>query len=180
MVYRYKRKRKERVLKISIVLLVILVLVFSYVLFFPQAKKLDFSTLPELSTIGYKKVEIDAGVSEGRGMVTLTADCYQVIAYTETAQAESIANGLAGRIDFRPNAHDLVKSMFDSLDIEVVMVKVVGITNNTFIGKVILRQGNKILSLDSRPSDGTALAVRTGSPVYMKESLLEEYGRKVC
>jgi bifunctional DNase/RNase len=60
------------------------------------------------------------------------------------------------------------------------MVKIVEIRNNTFIGRLILQQGNKVVSLDSRPSDGIAIAVRTGSPVYIKESLMKEQGKYIC
>lgn len=177
MVYRYRyRKNKEKIL---IVLIVILLGISAYVLISSRVELADISALPELSTLGYSQVSISADVVENRGVITLTGDCYQVTAYTEVTQAESIADGLAGRIGFRPNTHDLMKSMFDGLGIQVIMVKIVEIRNNTYIGKLILRQGNRVLSLDSRPSDGTALAVRTNSPIYMKEDLLKA-GKYIC
>jgi bifunctional DNase/RNase len=60
------------------------------------------------------------------------------------------------------------------------MVKITEVKNNTFFGKLILRQNGKILSLDSRPSDATAIAVRTNSPIYVKTELLKEFGKKIC
>jgi bifunctional DNase/RNase len=176
--YRYK-KNKEKILTAIIIFLLILIGTLAYFLISPQVELANISALPELSTFGYSQVSISADVVGDRGVITLTGDCYQVTAYTEVTQAESIANGLAGRIGFRPNAHDLMKSIFDSLGIQVVMVKIVEIRNNTYIGKLILRQGNRVLSLDSRPSDGTALAVRTNSPIYMKEDLLKA-GKYIC
>ncbi len=193
MAYRYKYKKREKE-KILIVLLIILLGISIYFLItsniveyfirvLPQAvieKLPDITALPELSTFGYVQIEVDARISEDRGIITLTGNCYQVTAVTEVTQAESIINGLAGRIDFRPNTHDLMESAFDNFGIKLVMVKIVDVKNNTFIGKLILRQGNRVLSLDSRPSDGTALAVRTGSPIYMKEDLLKTYGKNIC
>lgn len=177
MSYRYRyRKNKEKIL---IVLILFLLGILVYLLISSRVELSDISVLPELSTFGYVQVSVDAEVVEDRGIVTLTGGCYQVTAYTEASQAESIASGLAGRIGFRPNTHDLIKSTFDSLGIEVIMVKIVEVRNNTYIGRLILRQGNKVLSLDCRPSDGTALAVRTNAPIYMKEELLKA-GKYVC
>ena len=60
------------------------------------------------------------------------------------------------------------------------MVKIVDLKENNYIGKLIIQQGNKVLSLDSRPSDGIALVVRTNSTIYFKESLLKEMGKYIC
>jgi hypothetical protein len=147
----------------------------------PFAKLADYlSLIPELSTTGYVQVNISAGIEDGKGLVFLTSGCYQIIANTDEWQAQSIANGLEGYVGFRPGTHDLVKDAMEQLDIEVVMVKVTEVRNSTFFGRLILRQGNRILSLDARPSDATAIAVRMGAPVYVNEKLMEEYGEKVC
>jgi len=177
----YKRRYRKNKQKILIILVVIILLgISTYFLISWIGQVPNIFTLPELSTTDYVLVGIEATVSEDRGVITLTGDCYQVTAVTEVEQAESIADGLAGKIGIRPNTHDLIKSMFDGLGIEVVMVKIVEVRNNTYIGRLILKQGNKVLSIDSRPSDGTAIAVRTGSPIYMKEDLLKTYGEYIC
>jgi bifunctional DNase/RNase len=171
------KKRKISNIWIFLIFLSLLLII----LFFrsePEKSVLIF--FPEISTFGYEKVKVDAAVVGEEGIITLTSDCYQITAYTEASQAESIKNGLEGKIAFRPNAHDLVKAAFDSLGIEVLMLKVTELKNNTFYGKLILKQGNKILSLDVRPSDGTAIAVRKNAPIYVKEDLLKEVGRKIC
>lgn len=138
------------------------------------------TALPELLTTGYTEVAVDAGVAEGVGVVTLTAGCKQIIAHTEQTQAESIAAGLAGYVGMRPNTHDLIKDAFQNLGIEVIMVKITEMRNSTFIGRLLLREGNKVVSLDARPSDGTAIAVRIGAPIYINDSLLEEQGKSIC
>jgi bifunctional DNase/RNase len=140
----------------------------------------EFVTLPELSTAGYMKVNVDAAATGGIGIITLNSGCYQLIANTEIEQAESVFNGLAKKINVRPNTHDLMKDVLDNFGIEVLMVRIDDLKNNTFISSLILKEGNKIVSLDSRPSDAIALAVRTDSPIYIKEDLMKKNGEYIC
>ena len=140
----------------------------------------DMSEIPDLSTEGYVEVRPEAAVSAAGGLVALSGGCYRVVANTDVTQATSIINGIENIVSVRPNAHDLVKEIFDTMDIQLVMVKVVDIQENNYIGTVVVRQGDKILSLDSRPSDGIAIAVRTNSTIYFNESLLKERGEKIC
>lgn len=178
--YRYRNNREKLLFVLVIISLTISVfaLISSQKLNLPSFP--EIFSLPELSTLGYVKVKADAAVMGNQGVVSLSSECYQLTANTEAAQAESILKGIAGRIEFRPNTHDLMKDVLNSFGIEVVMVKVVELKNNTFFGRIVLKQGDKIVSLDSRPSDGIALAVRTNSSIYVKEDLLKSHGKKIC
>lgn len=199
MAYEYKwKKRKRRKLEIKkfrladkkraiiVGIFLVFVLFAVYMLLqriFYVAPGLDyFSLIPELSIAEYVEVKIDAYVDEetGLGVVTLTGDCYSVIATTDEVQANSIANGLIGYIGPRPGTHDLIKDALDQLGVGVVMVKVTEVRDDTFIGRLVLRKGNRIISLDARPSDATAIAVRVGAPVYVKNELMESYGENIC
>ncbi len=176
-------KKKEKLPQfISIFIAVAAVILFILMILLLRFQPIVISnfTIPELSTEGYIQVEPTVEVLEDKGVVNLTGGCYQITAYTETTQAQSIADGLAKIIRTRPNTHDLMKTVFDNLGIQVLMVKIVDMRNNTYIGRLILKQGNNILSIDSRPSDGIALAVRTNSPIYMKEDLMKMYGKNIC
>lgn len=164
-------------------MLLIVVVIQTLFLLFLAAKRQfvpDLSAWVELSTMGYVEVEVDARVEPDRGIVVLRSDCWSLTAYTEPTQAESIIRGLERRIGFRPNTHDIIHSIFRSFGVEVLMAKVVDIKNNTFIGRLILRHGNKALSVDSRPSDATAIAIRANAPIYIKEELLKAYGSYIC
>ena len=44
----------------------------------------------------------------------------------------------------------------------------------------ILKQDNKLLELDARPSDSIALALRTGNTLYMRSNILEANGEQIC
>ncbi len=181
MKYRYRQKKNLlNTYKIFIFLVAAISIFLIFQLVLPKTKVSPVVLLPEFSTSGYLKTDVDAGVVEGNGVVILTSGCYQLSANTEASQAESIADGIAKTIGFRPNTHDLMRDTLDNLGVEVVMVKIVDIKNNTFYGRLILKQGNKVVSLDSRPSDGIALAVRTDAPVYLKEELMKSQGKYIC
>jgi bifunctional DNase/RNase len=142
--------------------------------------KIEIATLEDLSTSGFAVVKPAAEVVGGQGVVALTGGCYSMVAGTDATQAESISNALSGVAGERPNTHDVVRDMLESLGIELVMVKVTELRGNNFHGRIILRQGDTILNLDSRPSDGIALALRTNSTIYFNETLLKERGQKIC
>ncbi len=147
-----------------------------------SAEQVATKLLPidDLSTSGYTKVDVAVSSSNGNGAVVLQGGCYQLTANTEMSQVESISNGQEGKITGRPSVHDVFKDALQDFDISVIMVKIVDIQDNNYIGRLILKQDDKILSLDSRPSDGIALAVRTNAPIYIKEDILKSQGTSVC
>jgi len=176
------RKDRFKFFKIlSIIAFLLSLSVFVYFIILPLIPvEVLLPILPETSTFGYKKVVPNAYVQEGVGVLTLSSNCLLVEGVTEEWIAKSIINGLANSTEFRPDAHDVLRDLLKSLEIKVLMVKIVDIVDNTFIGRLILKQGNKIVSLDVRPSNGIALAVRVGAPVYIREDLLTKYGKQVC
>ncbi len=177
------RSKTANSLKVYKIISVIAIIVAAIALAQPYFSKVDVVTslLPinDLSTQGYTKVDVQVSAAENVGVVVIQGNCYQLTATTELSQVESIANGQEGKVGFRPGTHDLMKDALDSLDVNVVMVKIVDMQNSTYIGRLILKQGDRIVSLDSRPSDGIAVAVRTGAPVYMKDDLLKT-GKYIC
>ena len=141
---------------------------------------LPIGEISDLSTIGFVEVKPEAILADDVGIVSLSGGCYRITANTDATQATSIMNGLESKILDRPNAHDLMKEIFETLGIKVLMVKVVDIKENNYIGRLIVKQGDTVLSLDSKPSDGIAVAVRTNSTIYFKESLMKERGEYIC
>lgn len=177
-------KSRKDMLKIYKIISAVAVVVAVVALVLPNFSKVDvvMHLLPieELSIQEYTKVDVQVSASGNIGVVALEGNCYQLTATTDLSQIESIANGQEGKIEARPKTHDLFKDTLDVFDINVVMVKIVDIQNDTYIGKLILKQGEKIVSLDSRPSDGIAVAVRTGAPVYINDNLLKAKGKYIC
>ena len=89
-------------------------------------------------------------------------------------EATSIATELE-QIKFpRPLTHDLMKNVFDHLDVKVERVEVCDLKDNTYYALIYLNCRGKIQAIDARPSDAIALALRTEAPIYVKEEVLEK------
>ena len=164
--------------KLGLLILLISIAILLFSQNSQNVREIEYPYLIDLE--GYVQVYPDAAVINNVGVVFLSSECYRLIARTETSQARSIELGIKKQIVFRPTTHDIMKEVLDKFGIRVLGVKIDDVRNNTFIGQIILRRGNQVLQLDSRPSDGIALAVRTNSPIYIKQSLLEEFGEKIC
>lgn len=185
MTYRYKHEKASNMEKILIgfalaSLVISFAVIFSMGQIAVQAPAKELAGVQDLSIQGFVPVKPIADLSNGQGLISLTGGCYRMTAGTDVSQAESIKNGLEGLTGSRPNTHEVVRDAFKNLNINVLMVKVTELKGDNFFGKIILQQGNTVLSLDARPSDGIALAIRTGSPIYFNETLLKQRGEKVC
>lgn len=95
-------------------------------------------------------------------------------------EAMSILAGRNGEKFSRPLAHDLMLSALELLGGSLNRVEVTELVTTpeggTFYGKVVLDNRGIELELDARPSDALALAVRTGAPIWIAESVVEQVG----
>lgn len=89
-------------------------------------------------------------------------------------EASSIAASLEGVRFPRPMTHDLMLNAIQSLGAKVFEVEVTDIIDDTFHGVVRITSGDRIMELDSRPSDAIALALRVGSPVLVSARVFEK------
>jgi hypothetical protein len=92
------------------------------------------------------------------------------------AEAASIAVALSGEPPPRPLSHDLMAALVRTLDVRVDRVEVTALQEGAFLAEVALAGRGGDLRLDARPSDGIALAVRVGAPLYMDDEVLEMAG----
>ena len=88
-------------------------------------------------------------------------------------EAQAIALEIEGIKPPRPLTHDLLKQMIDSLGAAVMEVVIDELRENTFYAKIILEVSALTNEVDARPSDAIALAVRTQSPIYVAEKVME-------
>ena len=88
-------------------------------------------------------------------------------------EAQAIAMELEKVKPPRPQTHDLLKSLLEAFDVTVQEVIIHDLQDGTFYAHIVLDDGTVI---DSRPSDAIALAVRTHSPIYVMDHVLEEAG----
>ncbi|PIR00767.1 MAG: hypothetical protein COV66_04905 [Nitrospinae bacterium CG11_big_fil_rev_8_21_14_0_20_45_15] len=73
----------------------------------------------------------------------------------------------------RPMTHDLIKNLVQGLNSKVNHVLVTDLKDNTFFAVISITQGENQLTIDSRPSDAIALALRVKAPIYVEESVIE-------
>ena len=73
----------------------------------------------------------------------------------------------------RPMTHDLLRSMISSLHAKVKHVLINDLKDNTFFAVISVVQNGSDMTIDSRPSDAIALALRTKSPIFVEEKVIE-------
>ena len=88
-------------------------------------------------------------------------------------EAQAIALEIEGIKPPRPLTHDLLKNVIDNLGASIIEVIIDELKENTFYAKIILEVSALTNEIDARPSDAIALAVRTQSPIYAAESVME-------
>lgn len=91
-------------------------------------------------------------------------------------EAFSIALGLTGQEAPRPLAHDLIRSILERLHATIEKVEIVSMKDGTFFAELTLAGPNGEVSMDARPSDCLALALRAGAPIYVTEDILSAEG----
>ncbi len=89
-------------------------------------------------------------------------------------EASAIAMELAGMKFSRPLTHDLFTSVLRGLGSELQRVLITKVVDNTYHAELILRRNGDMISLDARPSDSIAIALRAKAPIYAHEDLLEQ------
>ncbi len=88
-------------------------------------------------------------------------------------EAHSIGIALQGVKLDRPLTHDLLNNIFNLLDAKLNMVVVSDIIEGTYFAELHIWFHNKEVVVDCRPSDAIALALRTGTPIYLSEKVAE-------
>ena len=74
----------------------------------------------------------------------------------------------------RPMTHDLIKKIFDDLDVVIDKVVVNDVRDNTFYALIHCSYQGRSLVIDSRPSDAIALSLRTNAPIFVEEDVVNK------
>ncbi len=93
-----------------------------------------------------------------------------------SGEADAIAIKLQNVAVSRPLTHDLFNDALQRLGVTVTRVEVTALEDDVFYAVVHLNQGERTVSIDSRPSDAIALAVRCGAPVFVAEQVMDRAG----
>jgi bifunctional DNase/RNase len=74
----------------------------------------------------------------------------------------------------RPMTHDLIKNILETIEARVLKVMVTDLKENTFYAVLHLQAAGTEYTVDSRPSDAIALALRVGAPIYVDEDVVRK------
>ena len=86
------------------------------------------------------------------------------------------ANAIALQIERvdtpRPMTHDLLKNVLVQFEAHIEKIVVTELRENTFFALIHVGINGEIMTIDSRPSDAIALALRTDSPIFVTEDVI--------
>jgi bifunctional DNase/RNase len=89
-------------------------------------------------------------------------------------EANAIALELEKIATPRPMTHDLIKNILETIEAKVMKVMVTDLKENTFFAVLHLQVGETEYTVDSRPSDAIALALRVAAPIYVDEDVVRK------
>jgi len=87
-------------------------------------------------------------------------------------EAQSIAMAISGEDIGRPLTHDLLLAIIEAFEGRLAEVCVTRLVERTFYAVLRVAVGERVVEVDSRPSDAVALAVRTGARIMVAEEVL--------
>ena len=89
-------------------------------------------------------------------------------------EAEAIVMRIHNIKHARPLTHDLCKNLIDGLGARLQRVTITHVANNTFYAELALEANGATRTIDTRPSDGIAVALRMEAPIFAADDLLSE------
>jgi bifunctional DNase/RNase len=92
-------------------------------------------------------------------------------------EATAIATSLKGIHFDRPMTHDLFLNFITLTGVTITSVEVCDIKDGTFYARINFSSMEKSFSLDSRPSDAIAIAIRAGVPIFVDETVIMKSNR---
>ena len=87
-------------------------------------------------------------------------------------EADAITIALQGTQPARPLTHDLLKALIAQVGGKARHIAVTDLRDDTFFAQIVMEIGGHRVTLDSRPSDAIALAVRLEVPIYVSETVM--------
>ena len=89
-------------------------------------------------------------------------------------EANAIAMQLEEVVSPRPMTHDLLKNVIEGLQATVDQIVITDLKDNTFFAVIHLQRNGERFSIDARPSDAMALALRTSAPIFVEAQVLDK------
>lgn len=96
------------------------------------------------------------------------------------AEATSIASAIKQINMQRPLTHDLMYDIFGELGVRVERVLITELRESTYFAELVIAHGDKLMVVDSRPSDAIAIALRAAAPILVAQQVLDQAKVKVA
>ena len=94
-----------------------------------------------------------------------------------SSEAQAIALYLEGVNMPRPMTHDLIVNILENMDGEISRILIARISNGTFFAEIEISTTNSgEIIIDSRPSDAIAIALRSKTPIYISDEIMDSAG----
>ena len=92
------------------------------------------------------------------------------------AEASAIKLKISGFEPARPLTHDLLHSTIKYLEANIEKIIIDKLEENTFHAKIVIKTaGGSLKTIDARPSDSIALAVRFHAPILVEDEIIKQY-----
>lgn len=90
-------------------------------------------------------------------------------------EGTAIVHGMNKIPTRRPLSHDLLVTLIENLGAQIQHLVIHDLIESTYYGQITLLYKGKEVVVDTRPSDGIALCVRVGAPIYVEDRLEEHF-----
>jgi len=134
------------------------------------AKQQDASS--ELVALSVKQV-LDDGNTDTRIVVLKSEDAGVTLPiWVGSAEGNAIRLAMDHVVTPRPMSHDLIRSFADHLGVRIERVVITDVKSSTYYASIAFASKGLHRTLDARPSDAIALALRAGCPIYATQDVL--------
>ena len=124
-------------------------------------------------------VFVAVGDSQTVPLVLLSDSCHRMLPiFIGLWEAISINSAWKKEILPRPFTHDLFLDVFFKFSITLCSLQIDSIEDGVYYARLILNDETREEYIDCRPSDGIAIALRAGVPVFVEEAVLASAGQK--
>jgi len=96
--------------------------------------------------------------------------------WIDKSDAQAISLALEGVFTQRPLTHDLMKNILDALEAKIISVVVSDLKDTVYHAKIHLLYRDAEVSIDARPSDAIALALRADVPIFAAGEVIQKKG----
>jgi len=100
--------------------------------------------------------------------------------YIGPFEASSIAYALQKTKFPRPMTLDLMRLLVEGLGGKLQRVLVTRVEESTYHAEVVVKTGQRVITVDARPSDSIGLALRADAPIFVAEDVMEKGGQAMA